>query len=1305
MGVGYHEEQSVASGELRLLVTVDRKEDGMIAVGIRHMDGEVRGKLVLHWGVVEDASSMRVYQKPPPEMLPENTKFRPGKSSVRTPFDDRTDGVLLGFPESVAPNGILFLVFVQQDNMHQERWFKKDNTGGDFYINLIPAISEKEKQQRLERLSQKDREEKERKEREEMAKIEEEKRQEQIRAEQEKKLAKEREEVETRKKVCREAADKLADLNGWELRDRKDYDFGNNQVYFISIKKKEQQDVTIPGKVYVVTNMTLGGGDLLLHWGLKFQRGRGWIEPPPESRPEGTIEKDGLAVQSKFHETEEHVRVVEIQGLPEGTIGIVAVLHAPPGQWFNKPGGGDMYVSVADTPPPPGLDMIESRICKEIAADVIEREMEYGSWTLMHRYNHGNHLVNDLIGHDVDAWGLMFVWMRYSQLRVLDWQRNYNTKPRELSHAQMNFVTCLARKYRQFSDLRWIIRLAMTCVGRGGSGDLGQKIRDDILVILRHNRGWGHGSMMEQWHQKLHNNTNPDDVIICDGLMAFWSSFGNIEEYRRVLRENGLTSQRLAGYEQPITVEPDYVPHIRDTMLHELGCYGHLLRQVHLGTDLFSCVDRVRGILDGDIRDKVNEYLHAREHRGLVDQVKILFSARESLRRQLLREGLHDDQARDLLFLDIALEADGRREIEGGKNHDGSVWSHLNMIANSALLLMLSEGSLPSSKHLQSLANELFQTIDRISYYGESEDAGLRAAAALSSARNVLTEVVDRYKARLGSLSEGLGQAFHASPETVNIFVEEVVRGGPAFSLSVMLRKAEPAIRNIAMLGPYSVISPYYEEVKGEVYVFEHLRECQALELRKNSVIVAGRCNGDEDVPDGCSYVIIGSTVDVLSHVAVRARNEHHGLIACFDEDKMEELKNLKGSVVKCKLEGEIFTYDFVEMSALSRSASSQALTPRHSRRASGLITPPTGLRSPRSGGPDKAKGMAKSTSSSTLRKIGREPSTLSDYLKSASWAIRPSEYTPLLVGSKSMNLARLEHLGLPDWILTPTSVTIPNGSLKKVFRDPQNEDLQRKYRDIRGEIYAAESTDVSKCVELRHCILDLKLPDGMANAIRGILDELGCEDIDASLPGAWEAIKGVWASLWNERAYLARRKMKMDSKDVDMAILCQKIIDADYAFVIHTANPISGDKDEIYGEIVIGLGETLVSNAPGQALGFVAKKDADPKPQLKSYPSKPFAMRGGEYIFRSDSNAEDLEDFAGAGLHDSIPIVPSVEIDIDYSTEQLMTDDKFRFNLMRDVARIGMAVEQSLDCGPQDIEGCMKDGKYYVVQARPQIL
>lgn len=35
------------------------------------------------------------------------------------------------------------------------------------------------------------------------------------------------------------------------------------------------------------------------------------------------------------------------------------------------------------------------------------------------------------------------------------------------------------------------------------------------------------GTWMEEWHQKLHNNTTPDDVPICEAYLAFLYANGD----------------------------------------------------------------------------------------------------------------------------------------------------------------------------------------------------------------------------------------------------------------------------------------------------------------------------------------------------------------------------------------------------------------------------------------------------------------------------------------------------------------------------------------------------------------------------------------------------------------------------------------------------------------------------------------------------------------------------------------------------------------------------------------------------------
>jgi hypothetical protein len=61
------------------------------------------------------------------------------------------------------------------------------------------------------------------------------------------------------------------------------------------------------------------------------------------------------------------------------------------------------------------------------------------------------------------------------------------------------------------------------------------------------------------------------------------------------------------------------------------------------------------------------------------------------------------------------------------------------------------------------------------------------------------------------------------------------------------------------------------------------------------------------------------------------------------------------------------------------------------------------------------------------------------------------------------------------------------------------------------------------------------------------------------------------------------------------------------------------------------------VGNYPGRALSFSIPPGSS-QPQLHSLPSKRvglYAPHGGTLIARSDTNGEDLEAFAGAGLYD----------------------------------------------------------------------
>ena len=58
----------------------------------------------------------------------------------------------------------------------------------------------------------------------------------------------------------------------------------------------------------------------------------------------------------------------------------------------------------------------------------------------------------------------------------------------------------------------------------------------------------------------MHNNTTPDDIHICEAVLSYLKSGGNIKNYWEVLTKNGINKERLASFERKITNEPDYAP-------------------------------------------------------------------------------------------------------------------------------------------------------------------------------------------------------------------------------------------------------------------------------------------------------------------------------------------------------------------------------------------------------------------------------------------------------------------------------------------------------------------------------------------------------------------------------------------------------------------------------------------------------------------------------------------------------------------------------------------------------------------------
>jgi len=120
-------------------------------------------------------------------------------------------------------------------------------------------------------------------------------------------------------------------------------------------------------------------------------------------------------------------------------------------------------------------------------------------------------------------------------------------------------------------------------------------------------------------------------------------------------------------------------------------------------------------------------------------------------------------------------------------------------------------------------------------------------------------------------------------------------------------------------------------------------------------------------------------------------------------------------------------------------------------------------------------------------------------------------------------------------------------------------EALHNGVADLNGSPVAVRSSAVAE-----------DLPGAsFAGQYETILNVQGEEALEA-------AVLQCWASAFSPQVLAYREKKKLPAKE--MAVLIQKMVQAEAAGVAFSANPVSGDRDEVVIDAVRGLGERLVS-------------------------------------------------------------------------------------------------------------------------------
>jgi len=292
-----------------------------------------------------------------------------------------------------------------------------------------------------------------------------------------------------------------------------------------------------------------------------------------------------------------------------------------------------------------------------------------------------------------------------------------------------------------------------------------------------------------------------------------------------------------------------------------------------------------------------------------------------------------------------------------------------------------------------------------------------------------------------------------------------------------------------------------------------------------------------------------------------------------------------------------------------------------------------------------------------------------------------------MIVGGKGANLgelSRIEGIGVPDGFCISTE------AFKRIIgeRSSINELLDQlsllkvEDRDKIGELSG----------EIRRVIEGITIPQDINEEITSRLDEknacavrssataedlptasfAGQQDTYLNIIGHEAILKHIsrcWASLFTERAVTYRIQNGFDHRKVHMSVVVQKMVFPQAAGILFTADPVTSNRKVSSIDAGFGLGEALVS---GLVNGDVYK------------------VRDGRVIDKKISTKK----LAIYALKDGG--TKKQEIEPERQNRQVLTDEQ-----ILQLDHMGRKIEEHFGC-PQDIEWCLADDTFYIVQSRP---
>ncbi|WP_436935858.1 phosphoenolpyruvate synthase [Halovenus marina] len=292
-------------------------------------------------------------------------------------------------------------------------------------------------------------------------------------------------------------------------------------------------------------------------------------------------------------------------------------------------------------------------------------------------------------------------------------------------------------------------------------------------------------------------------------------------------------------------------------------------------------------------------------------------------------------------------------------------------------------------------------------------------------------------------------------------------------------------------------------------------------------------------------------------------------------------------------------------------------------------------------------------------------------------------------VGGKGASLGEMTSADLP----VPPAFVVTAGTYRTFIEEAGIDEELFEAVDVETKDSEALAHAAERAQEL---IRETPFPDELREELLGAFDELGedasvavrssatAEDLpDASFAGQQETflnvtrenlldrVRACWASLFTQRALYYRQEQGFEHDIVDIAVVVQRMVDADKSGVMFTSHPSTG-ASVVTIEAAWGLGEAVVSGAVTPDNYVIDRESGELKQET-------VAEKKVMHV-RDEETGETVER----------------EVPEEKRTERVLSDAE-----LDELVEVGDMIEEYYG-DPQDVEWAIVDGEVYLLQSRP---